>query len=421
MTKRPPKTSLHELVKRLSDGGGLLTDVQHDPIRVLHVDDESAFSDLFSRFLAPPRGEFDVVCVESADEALTLLDHDGIDCIVSDYRMPRVDGLEFLLRVREQYPDLPFILYTGQGSEDVASDAIAAGVTGYLQKGSGVEQYELLANRIEHAVARHRAERSAKRSFRALETASEGIAILAEDGTYLYVNEAYAALYGYRRRDLVGGRFDVLADPNEPVTVPFELLSVAKRRRWEGPVVHRRADDSLVEVELSVVYNEEERSFICTAHERTEAEVLAEDLSLKERAMDAAPIGIVITDSHQRDEPIIYTNEGFTRLTGYEERDILGRNCRFLQGPESDPATVARLREAIEARRAESVVLLNYRADGTTFWNRISIAPIQSGDDVTHFVGFQQDVTDLVEAQETVAEQAAELTTARREAENREE
>ncbi len=77
--------------------------------------------------------------------------------------MPGIDGLEFLQAVRERYPDLPFILFTGEGSETVASDAIAAGVTDYLQKGSGTEQYELLANRIRNAVRARREDERADR------------------------------------------------------------------------------------------------------------------------------------------------------------------------------------------------------------------------------------------------------------------
>ncbi|MFB6175738.1 MAG: response regulator, partial [Halobaculum sp.] len=80
-----------------------------------------------------------------------------------DYEMPGEDGLELLASVRETHPDLPFVLFTGEGSESVASDAISAGVTDYLQKGSGTEQYTILANRISNAVSRRRATESVDR------------------------------------------------------------------------------------------------------------------------------------------------------------------------------------------------------------------------------------------------------------------
>jgi PAS domain S-box-containing protein len=111
--------------------------------------------------------------------------------------------------------------------------------------------------------------------------------------------------------------------------------------------------------------------------------------------MDEAPIGISISDPSRGDNPLIYVNDGFERLTGYDASAAVGRNCRFLQGEDTDPETVADLREAIDAREAATVELRNYRRDGTAFWNRVTVAPVtDGGGEVTHFVGFQRDVTD---------------------------
>lgn len=111
--------------------------------------------------------------------------------------------------------------------------------------------------------------------------------------------------------------------------------------------------------------------------------------------MDVAPIGIVITDPTREDNPITDANDGFLRLTGYAEREVLGRNCRFLQGEGTDPEPVAEMREGIANERPTTVELLNYRKDGTPFWNLVSIAPVyDDGDTLTHFAGFQRDVTD---------------------------
>ncbi len=122
------------------------------------------------------------------------------------------------------------------------------------------------------------------------------------------------------------------------------------------------------------------------------------DLSLYRRAMDEAAIGITISDPAHEDNPLVYVNDGFLDTTGYSRDEVLGRNCRFLQGADTDEATVAEIREAVDAERATTVELLNYRADGERFWNRLTITPIYDDDgSLTNFIGFQQDVTDYVE------------------------
>jgi PAS domain S-box-containing protein len=131
-------------------------------IRVLHVDDDPSFAETAAEFLERESDAIEVVTERDASAALDRLEVETVDCIVSDYEMPGRNGIEFLEAVRDRDQDLPFILYTGKGSEEVASDAISAGVTDYLQKERGTDQYALLANQIENAVERRAAERERK-------------------------------------------------------------------------------------------------------------------------------------------------------------------------------------------------------------------------------------------------------------------
>ncbi|WP_276276194.1 response regulator [Haloarcula regularis] len=130
-------------------------------IRVLHVDDEPNLADLVATYLENEDDRLVVETAHRASEGLELLDEGSFDCVVSDYDMSGMDGIDFLATVREKSPDLPFILFTGKGSEEVASDAIATGVSDYLQKQTGTEQYELLANRVTNAVEQYHAQREA--------------------------------------------------------------------------------------------------------------------------------------------------------------------------------------------------------------------------------------------------------------------
>lgn len=103
---------------------------------------------------------------------------------------------------------------------------------------------------------------------------------------------------------------------------------------------------------------------------------------------------MLITDPRQPDNPIVFANAAFSRLTGYNRRDIIGQNCRFLQGPDTDQTDVARLRDAIDARETIELDLLNYRSDGSTFWNRLLVSPVFDDEgQLTYFFASQFDVT----------------------------
>jgi len=120
-----------------------------------------------------------------------------------------------------------------------------------------------------------------------------------------------------------------------------------------------------------------------------------DELALKNRVIDEAPIGITIADMTQEDEPLIDANDAFTSITGYDASETIGRNCRYLQGEETDPEPVSQMRRAIAADQSVQVTLRNYRKDGTLFWNEITLAPLPTRDgEVTHYAGFQQDATE---------------------------
>ena len=148
---------------------------------------------------------------------------------------------------------------------------------------------------------------------------------------------------------------------------------------------------------------------------RLDSEQAQAQLELKDRALAASAEGITIADARLPDNPLIYANAGFERLTGYSVTDVLGRNCRFLQGPGTDPETVHTLRTAIREERAVTVQLLNYRKDGTPFWNRLSITPVQdTSGNVTHFIGIQSDVTSEKQATDALQDANERLETASR-------
>lgn len=124
------------------------------------------------------------------------------------------------------------------------------------------------------------------------------------------------------------------------------------------------------------------------------AETVA-DLRLKEKALDQAPVGLSIADAAAVDDPLVYVNDEFVRMTGYNRGEVLGRNCRFLQGEETDEETVSKIRRGLREEVPVSVELINYRKNGQKFWNGLDIAPLRDETGtVTHYVGFQTDITE---------------------------
>jgi PAS domain S-box-containing protein len=140
--------------------------------------------------------------------------------------------------------------------------------------------------------------------------------------------------------------------------------------------------------------------------------------ALRERAVLATDITFTITDPRQPDNPLVWVNPSFTRVTGYEYDDAVGRNCRFLQGPATEPDAIAEIRAALAEHRTLTTTLLNYRKDGTAFWNQLSISPVFDGDgELVSFVGVQTDVTERVRGEHERAAAFAAEQAARQEAE----
>ena len=137
---------------------------------------------------------------------------------------------------------------------------------------------------------------------------------------------------------------------------------------------------------------------------------------LRDRATVASALSFTVSDPGQPDNPLVWCNEAFTRLTGYRADEVIGRNCRLLQGENTDQDAVARVRRALAEGRSVTEVLLNYRRDGSAFWNEVFISPVTGENgEVSNFVGFQTDVTERVLLQSEIKVALAEAEEARAE------
>ena len=136
--------------------------------------------------------------------------------------------------------------------------------------------------------------------------------------------------------------------------------------------------------------------------EKSDAWLLTDNLHLQHGQADpfsaairATRMPMIVTDPHQADNPIIFANDAFLEMSGYSREEINGKNCRFLQGRDTDPETVRAISEALVKGRDISADILNYRKDGTPFWNQLFVAPLggSSDGDVSFFIGIQREVS----------------------------
>ncbi|TWT00550.1 PAS domain-containing protein [Planomicrobium sp. CPCC 101079] len=131
-------------------------------------------------------------------------------------------------------------------------------------------------------------------------------------------------------------------------------------------------------------------------------------LSLFEAMLDGSRVATSVTDPELQDNPLIYTNRTFEALTGYSREEVLGRNCRFLQGKDTDPMVIKEIKRAIEIRKSVTVTLKNYRKDGSPFWNRLNIEPV-TVEDRLYFIGTQTDVSTEYLHRQVLAEKDEEI------------
>ena len=211
-------------------------------ISILYVDDEPALLDLGKKFLERG-GMFAIETTPSSKEALTLLKKGDYDGIISDYQMPEMDGIRLLKKVRSEYPDLPFILFTGKGREEIVIQAFDAGADYYVQKGMDIHsQFRELSHKIILAVEKRQAERALKASeerYRnVVEDQTEFICRFRPDGTHIFVNDAYCRHFGLQGETTIGHRFIPRIPEEDARKISSHLASLTPKSP-AGTMEHR--------------------------------------------------------------------------------------------------------------------------------------------------------------------------------------
>ncbi|KAB7514345.1 hybrid sensor histidine kinase/response regulator [Halosegnis rubeus] len=332
------------------------------PIRVLHVDDEPEFGDMVAEFLEREDAQLDVTSVTSAAAGIERLDGAQFDCVVSDYDMPDQNGLQFFESVRDSHPDLPFILFTGKGSEDVASDAISAGVDDYLQKQGGTGQYTLLAHRITNAVAQYRSKQEIEASQERLSLFFEQSPLGALEWTESFdvarMNEKAEEILGFTEEELVGSSWRRLIPESEQDGVAelfAEMLTESKAYDIEQETLtsdgerircewhHRVVRDELGDV-ITIF------SKFQNVSQRVQREKeLAEERAFTEQALDTLEDVFYVVET---DGTLTRWNERLGAVTGHSDVTLDGKDIRTLFAEDDHDRISGAIEEAIETGTA---------------------------------------------------------------------
>jgi two-component system NtrC family sensor kinase len=272
---------------------------------------------------------------------------------------------------------------------------------------------------------------SESRFRNAIEKNADGMAIVNKLGLVSFVNQSAEALFNCTAEELLGQEFfggllvecsacdlemnaDIIPQIGKAATAGIRVVQT------EVKVIRKQQENAVVEMRLVETEWEGEMAYLATLRDITDRKRAEEMLWLYDRAMAATSTGVTISDATNPEHPIIYCNPAFESMTGYRRQEILGKNCRFLYGSDTDAAAVEIIRQALQTESECKVILKNYRKDGTAFWNCFSISPVRDRTGkLTHFIGVQRDITDRQKAEEALQnseaqsrEQAAQLAAA---------
>lgn len=244
--------------------------------------------------------------------------------------------------------------------------------------------------------------------FRLLsEAVSEGIVVVNRKRIIVGTNNAANEIFGYEQGELVGKPLNLLIPKkfhaDHKTHVQGFLKKSEKRSMGQGKDlfgVRKNGNEFPLQAGLNPFEIYGATYVMALVMDITKRKEVEQGHLLQREALQSANNGIIITDALQEDNPIIYYNKAFQSLTGYTKEEILGKNCRFLQGADTDQPCIKELRSCIKKGKNCQVTIRNFKKDGTLFWNDLYITPIKNNGIVTNFIGIQNDVTERVNAEQ---------------------
>jgi PAS domain S-box-containing protein len=392
-------------------------------ISVLYVDDEPSLLEITKLYLEQT-AEFKVTTALSARDGLKKLDSSYYDAVVADYQMPSMDGIGFLKEVRSRKQNIPFILFTGRGREEVVIQAIDSGADFYLQKGGDPKaQFAELVHKIRQAVSMHTSDESLRRSeekYRSLfEDSLDGLFITSTEGKILDINRKGISMFGYdSKAEMLGLDLirDVASDPEEMKRI-LPIVNELGSHEFDG-VVRKKSGVTMV-THCSLVAARDEKGVITTyrgiIRDITERRLVDQRLRESERTLrltlEALRIGIWdwdVTEDRYSASPVYYTLLGYEPRTGPADRNewmerVHPDDREFVREQVGNVLSGASRQYGYEARIRH--------ADGTYRWAQVLGygAEVDADGKVTRMIGIRMDISGRKEAERALHESERQL------------
>lgn len=353
------------------------------PIRVLLVEpdakDQYLLADLINHL--QPAGGFSYDMVSSLPEALRQLARHAHDVVLAAHDLGTYSGLDLLSATAADARRPPVILLTEHSHPERDLAAIAAGAADYQIKDKLAAQ--TLERCIHFALERHRWQhelRSSEATLRGvLNDLQDALVVVDNEHQVQYANAAAAVLMARPVSELIGSQLDL-----------GQVLQGNERNE----LLDARGNCHTVASRISETLWHAKSARVLQLADVTEQRAAQRQLLLLQRSVDASNDGVLIVDFRDTDAPVIYANPALERITGFSASEMVGRNCRLLQREDRAQPALDIVRKALRLRQSCTVVLRNYRKDGSLFWNRLTLSPVREpGGEVSHYIGILNDIS----------------------------
>ena len=390
-----------------------------DTIRILVIDDEAAIRSLAITVL---RQEFPNLHPVEAANALELsqaLEGPGFDFVVTDYPLGWSNGIEVLRAVKRRWPDCPVIMVTGSSNEEIAVEAMKAGLDDYVTKSPSHFARLTAAERSVMERARARKESTAQLQLHtaALQAAANGIILTEPDGTISWVNPAFTALTGYGPEEVIGKNPRLLQSGKQDPSFYADLWqTISSGNVWAGELINQRKDGTLYHEEMTITPVRDAggaiRNYIAIKQDITERKQahasLTETLDMLRAVIHASPVAIAIleTDGHVR-----MWNPAAERIFGWRENEVLGRPLPTIPPGKEEEHRAFRAR-VLADNAFTGIEVVRMRKDGAPVNISLSTAPLRNAQGrIWGIMGLMTDITQrkMVELQAKRTERLAAL------------